>query len=111
MQTATLGSVPCLPCDIGTVLSQQPIACQARRVGSRAKIPSRIPRLEDSGAVRGAAIRLAVASIETSVGGFDAAHKADDILPLAKRRRRRQSGIVPALSDRRFNCLPPATGL
>ena len=77
----------------------------------KAKIPSRIPRLEDSGAVRGAAIRLAVASIETSVGGFDAAHKADDILPLAKRRRRRQSGIVPALSDRRFNCLPPATGL
>ena len=33
MQTTTLGSVPCLPCDIGTVLSQQPIACQARRIG------------------------------------------------------------------------------
>jgi hypothetical protein len=60
MQTATLGSVPCLPCDIGTVLSRQPIACQARRGGEhRPKFQAKFRKLEDSGTVRGAAIRIA----------------------------------------------------
>jgi hypothetical protein len=73
MQTATLGSVPCLPCDIGTVLSQQPIACQARRVRGWTKTPSKIPGI-------GRSRHRSVASIKMSVDGFDDARKANDIL-------------------------------
>ena len=110
MQTATLGSVPCLPCDIGTVLSQQPIACQARRVGCRPRFQA---EFRDWKTAAPFAVRRSVWLSRQSkqVLAVLTLRKPDDILPLAKRRRRRQSGIVPALSDRRFNCLPPATGL
>jgi hypothetical protein len=120
MQTATLGSVPCLPCDIGTVLSQQPIACQARCGGEhRPKLQAKFRELEDSGTVRGAAIRIAVASIKMSVGGFDDALKLGEHLALmAKRRSRRcgvaalrRCGVAAALPDRRFDCLLPVIGL
>jgi hypothetical protein len=81
MQTATLGSVPCPPCYIGTVLSQQPIACQARRGGEhRPKLQEKLRELEDRGTVRSAAIRMAVASIKMSAGGLDDARKAGERL-------------------------------
>ncbi len=109
MQTATLGSVPCLPCDIGTVLSRQPIACQARRVRGWPKLQAKFRELEDSGTVRGAAIRIAVASIKMSVGGFDDALKLGEHLALTARSA--AADLATALSDRSFDCLLPAVGL
>jgi hypothetical protein len=68
MRTATLGSVPCLPCDIGTVLSRQPITLSGARLRELVKTQPKFQELEDRGTVCGAAIRIAVASIKMSVG-------------------------------------------
>jgi hypothetical protein len=68
MRTATLGSVPCLPCDIGTVLSRQPITLSGARLRELVKTQPKFRELEDRGTVCGAAIRIAVASIKMSVG-------------------------------------------
>jgi hypothetical protein len=112
MQTATLGSVPCLPCDIGTLLSRQPIACQARRGGEhRPKLQENFREVEDRGTVRGAAIRIAVASIKMSVGRFDDALKLGEHLASWRSAAGAASGVAAALSDRRFDCLLPVIGL
>jgi hypothetical protein len=59
MRTATLGSVPCLPCDIGTVLSRQPITLSGARLRELVKTQPKFRELEDRGTVCGAAIRIA----------------------------------------------------
>ena len=89
MQTATLGSVPCPPCDIGTVLSRQPIACQARRVRGWTKLRAKFRELGQRHRSRCGAIRIAVASIKMSVSGFDDALKLGEHLALTAKRRSR----------------------
>jgi hypothetical protein len=94
------------------VLSQQPIACQARRGGElRPKLQAKFRELEDRSTVRGAAIRLAVASIKMSAGGFDDARKAGEHLASWRSAAGAASGVAAALSDRRFDCLLPVIGL
>jgi hypothetical protein len=112
MQTATLGSVPCLPCDIGTVLSRQPIACQARRGGEhRPKLQAKFRELEGQRHRSRCDDPLAVASIKMSAGGFDDARKAGEHLASWRSAAGAASGVAAALSDRRFDCLLPVISL
>jgi hypothetical protein len=107
-----IGAVPALQYRHGVIATTDRLSGAARRrAPAKTSIKEDFREVEDRGTARGAAIRIAVASIKMSVGRFDDALKLGEHLASWRSAAGAASAVAAALSDRRFDCLLPAIGL